>query len=290
MVLQIISIKEYFLPKSAAEASRLLKKGEKRYYPIAGGTSFAFGKPSGIEGLVDLSRIGLHYVKFQEDGIHIGAGTPIRDLVKFRLFSEYMGGIVSEAGKAIATTPLRNLITAGGNVMKIFPWSNLPPLFLALDAVFKTTGSARRTINAKQFFSVQPRRQLAPGEILKEIVIPAPQKGRAGAYMKFSKTETDFGLLNAAAVIKVEKGICSQARIALGAFSPMPLLLTRAEEILKNKPATKENMEQAAQALCETIEPSNDFRVRQGYKKEIAHVLVNRCLCLAMERAKASGR
>jgi len=290
MVQQIIPIKEYFVPKSAAEAFRLLKKGGKRYYPIAGGTGFAFAKPSGIEGLVDLSRIGLHYVKFQEDGIHLGAGTPIRDLVKFRFFSEYMGGIVSEAGRAIATTPIRNLITVGGNVMQVFPWSNLPPLFLALDALFKTIGSSRRTIPADRFFSSQPRRQLAQGEILKEIVIPAPRKGWAGAYVKFSKTETDFGLLNVAAVIKLDKGICRGVRIALGAISAMPLLLARAEKVLKDKPVTLHNIEQAAQAACETLVPSSDFRVREGYKKEVAPVLISRCLCLAVERAKASGR
>ncbi len=109
-------------------------------------------------------------------------------------------------------------------------------------------------------------------------------------YLKFSKTQSDFGLLNAAAVIKLEKGICRKARIALGAISPLPLLLTRVEEILKGKPLAGEILEQAARTACETLEPSGDFRVMQGYKKEIVPVLVSRCLSLAMERAKASMR
>lgn len=106
MVNQMIPIEEYFLPQNVEEALLLLNKGKKDYYILSGGTSLAFAKPKGIKAIVDLSRIGLQYVKIRKNGILMGAATPVRELITNPLFSDYYGGVVREAALTLGTTPL----------------------------------------------------------------------------------------------------------------------------------------------------------------------------------------
>ena len=120
MVTQIESVREYFMPRTTVEALQLLQSGRGRRLLIGGGTSFTFSAPRNVEGMIDLSRAGLAYVKQGAAGIRIGAATPIANLAKNPLFADYYGGIVRETALNIATTPLRNLITVGGNVMRVF--------------------------------------------------------------------------------------------------------------------------------------------------------------------------
>lgn len=283
MVNQIISIEEYFIPRNLKEAFSLLQKG-KSFYPLAGGTSLAFSKPKGIRGIVDLSCTGLNYIKQKKDGIYIGAATPVCDLVKQSVFSSYFGGVVREAALTLATTPLRNLITVGGNILRIYPWSTLPVLFLALGAKFKTMGKVENTFEVDEFLSRQPRSHLKNGQLLKEIILPGNDDSASAAYLKFSLTKTDFALFNIAAVLWIKKGKCRKARIAIGAVSALPFRLLKAEEALNGASITEEVLKSAAQIGAESIKPLRDFRVQDDYKSRIAPALIERCLLLAWER------
>ena len=286
MVFHVLPIKEYFLPGSPAEARRLLTEGKGKYSLLGGGTGLAFSKPKNIHAIVDLSRTGLDYVKERTGGIHLGSGLTISELNRHPLFSNYFGGMVREAATSVATTPLRNLITVGGNVMQVYLWSCLPVLFLGLGAKFKIIGGKKkRTIGVDDFFARQPGRQLAYDEILKEVVLPCPEKGTGGAFIKFSKTKTDFALLMASVALWTEGGLCRESRVVLGAASPMPMRLKSAEEVLKGSSLSREIIKKASLAGVESFRPLRDYRVKEGYREKIAPILVERCLSLAAERA-----
>ncbi|MBN1900388.1 FAD binding domain-containing protein [Candidatus Sumerlaeota bacterium] len=285
MVTQTMSIDDYFIPRNVKDALLLLEKGEKGYYILSGGTSLAFSKPKGIKGIVDLSRSGLDYIKKQKDGIHIGAATPVSELIKNPLFSSYFGGVAKEAALNLATTPLRNLITIGGNVLRIYLWSNLPVLFLSLGARFKTASKNDDAFfEADEFFSSQPLPRLKNGRILKEIILPPDDKAAKGAFLKFSLTKTDFALLNVAAVLWIRKGKCTKARIAIGAASPLPMRLIKAEEVLTNAVLTQEVISTAAKVGAQSIKPLRDFRVSDDYKSRIAPALIESCLISAWKK------
>jgi carbon-monoxide dehydrogenase medium subunit len=298
MNIPLTDVREYFLPTRASEVLRLIRREKGRCFLLAGGTGLTFGAPSasagatallrkrkGVEVIIDLSHAGLNYVRETSGGISIGAATPVGELLKNPLFSSYAGGMVRESALSIATTPLRNLITAGGNVMQVFIWSSLPVLFLALDARFRVMGERNGLIRAVEFFSAQPRRLVGAGSILKEIILPAPSECAGGAFMKFSKTETDFALINVAVLLSVKGGVCNKARIAIGAVSPMPVRLLAAEKILEGQPLRDELIEDAARAGAGGIFILRDIRVSEGYKRDIIPVILRRCLKIASERA-----
>lgn len=279
-----MDIKEYFTPKSVKEALEILKEGKGRFIPVSGGTSFAFGRPPQVEGLVDLNRCGIDYVKEKKQAICLGAATPVIHFQKHSILNNYMGGVMPEAALSIATSPLRHVITAGGNCMQIFLWSGLPPLFLSLGAKFKIQGKKKETITADNFFKTQPRRRVENTSLLTEIILP-PDNGAGAAYVKFARSKTDFALMSVAAFLYAEDGVCEKARIAVGSLSPLPTRLFEAEEILLNSELNVENIERAAKAGAESMKPMKDFRTRDHFKKKVAPVMIRRCLELAAERA-----
>jgi len=251
---------------------------------VSGGTSFSFARPKNIHALIDLSRTGLSYIKKRKNGIHMGAATPVADLLLHPGFADYFGGVIHEAVLTLATTPLRNLITIGGNSIQVFPWSTLPPLFLCLDAKFRIIGSSKRTINVQDFFLKQPRRILKSSEILREIVVPPMQRGAAGAFLKLSKTKTDFGLLNVAAVLFMKKGKCEKARVALGAARSLPFRLRELEDRLKGAKLSEDLFQNIAPAILGMLPSMRDFRISPNYKKRVAPAFIVRCLSLALMR------
>lgn len=257
---------------------------------MGGGTGFTFSAPKHIKGIIDLSRAGLDYITNAEDGIHIGAAAPLGTLLKSPLLKKYCRGVIGESVLTIATTPLRNLITIGGNAVQVFIWSSLPVLFLALDAQFLTVGGKRRIFKADEFFKSQPRRLMGEGAILKEIILPRQKSSSGAAFHKFSKTETDFALLNIAALVSVNRNKCQEIRIALGAATPLPIRLRAAEDALKGKELTDENIALAASAGAEMVNYLKDMRVEEGYKKQAAPSLIRRCIMMAVERAKAKSK
>ena len=288
MNIPLKDVREYFLPTRASEVLKLIKREKGRCFLLAGGTGLNFGSPKGVTVIIDLSRAGLNYVRETSGGISIGAATPVCEILRNPLFSSYAGGMVRESALSIATTPLRNLITAGGNVMQVFIWSSLPVLFLALDARFRVMGERNGLIRAEEFFSAQPRRLVGACSILKEIILPATSECDVGAFMKFSKTETDFALINAAVFLSVRGGICKKARIAVGAVSPMPVRLAAAEKVLEGQPLSDKLIDDAARAGVSGISILRDIRVSEGYKREILPVILRRCLKMVSEHAKGN--
>lgn len=284
------TVEKYFLPATLDAARRLLTAGKGSRVLMGGGTGFTFSAPKHIKDIIDLSRAGLDYITNAEDGIHIGAATPIGKLLSSPLLKKYCKGVVCESALTIATTPLRNLITTGGNAVQVFIWSSLPVLFLALDAQFAAVGGKRRIYTADEFYKSQPRRQMGEGAILKEIILPRQKPSTAAAFLKFSKTETDFALLNIAARISISRNKCQDIRIALGAATPLPVRLTAAEDALKGKELTEENIALAAYAGAEMVNYMKDIRVEEGYKKQIAPSLIHRCILMAAERAQAKPK
>ena len=85
------------------------------------------------------------------------------------------------------------------------------------------------------------------------------------------------------------QGICTKARVALGAVAPKPVLVEEAGLILvgsKLDPDTLEKMASACRAACN---PIDDMRGTVEYRTKVAGVLATRATKIAAERVR-SGR
>ena len=80
------------------------------------------------------------------------------------------------------------------------------------------------------------------------------------------------------AAVKLSGGVVEDVRIGLTHMSSVPLRATAAEEALRGKPATPENIAAAAELAAEGTEPPADLNASQDYKRHLARVLTRRAL------------
>ena len=145
----------------------------------------------------------------------------------------------------------------------------------ALDAcIHVASPEGERRIAITEFFSPLGN-TLKPGEIVKEIEVPAFVGPTSQRYLKFTlRKPVDFAIVSVASVVTVENGICTDARIALGALAPGPVRTRVAEELLKGKQINETVAVEAGQIAMAGAKPLS----MNGYKIEIAKTLIKRTL------------
>ena len=152
--------------------------------------------------------------------------------------------------------------------------SDVGPALVALDAKIVTT---KRIVEALEFFHASAIEStiLSPDELVTEIQVPKPAEGTRQNYLKFTlRKPVDFAIASVASAITVRDGVCTDARIALGAVAPEPLRARRAEEVLKGNPIDEST---AAKAAEEALADANPLR-KNAYKVEITKTLVKRAI------------
>jgi NADPH-dependent glutamate synthase beta subunit-like oxidoreductase/CO/xanthine dehydrogenase FAD-binding subunit len=152
--------------------------------------------------------------------------------------------------------------------------SDLAPALIALGARIRTT---QRVIDAEDFFSVGVNTStvLRQGEMVLEILVPAPAAGTNSAFLKFAlRKSIDFSIVNVAAVVACEGGVVRSARICLNSVYGIPLRVAGAERYLLGKPIDEESAQAAADAGMEGALALLNNR----YKIQIARTLVKRAI------------
>jgi xanthine dehydrogenase YagS FAD-binding subunit len=163
----------------------------------------------------------------------------------------------------------------GGKVCFAVCPSDMAIVLTALDARLKIAGpDGERTVPIKDFYNGLGS-VLEPGEFLAEIYVPQLPKQAKQRFIKFTlRKPVDFAIASVASVIMVEKGVCTDARIALGAVAPAPIRATDAEEAIKGRVIDAKTAKRAAEAAVTGAKPMS----MNAYKIEIAKTLVRRAL------------
>ncbi|HXX15331.1 MAG TPA: xanthine dehydrogenase family protein subunit M [Candidatus Eremiobacteraceae bacterium] len=281
-------IEAFLQPTSIREAVRLLKREGRRACLVAGGTEAVVQRDRSIRTLVDVSRLGLCYIRRKGSGWAIGAATTMATLEESRQIREFADGILAAAVSTCGSMQIRNMATLGGNLANASPAADTPTPLLALDAsVVLASSRGRRTVPLSEFF-LGPSQTILNGALLVEILIPGPpRRGRTGwSFQKLGRTESDISVVNCAAGLQVGRtGKCIWARVALGAVAPTPLRAQGAEAALIGQPVTKELIEAACDAVLREIRPIADLRASAEYHREMSLVLTRRALRQCAQRA-----
>ncbi|HCO91568.1 MAG TPA: oxidoreductase, partial [Alphaproteobacteria bacterium] len=100
------------------------------------------------------------------------------------------------------------------------------------------------------------------------------------------RTEMDIAIVGAGVNLTLDdNGVCTAARVALGAVAPTALLVKEAGDALigtKLDDAALKKLAAAASAACK---PIDDKRGTIEYRKKVAGVLAQRAAKIALERA-----
>ncbi len=280
---------EYLAPKTIGEACNLLLELGSTARVMAGATDLIppmKDKVISPEYIIDLKKIpGLDYLEYDDrEGLKIGALTTLRTIETSPLVKE-KNPAVAYAAKVVASTQIRTKGTMAGNICNASPSCDTAPNLLAQGAKILVQGPNKdRVIQMEDFFLGVKKTSLEPGEIVTGIVIPPLAENERAAYIKHAvRKAMDLAIIGVAVKIKVEDGVCTDARIALGAVAATPVRAPRAEEALIGKELTDEVIVKASEEAMNSCHPISDIRASAEYRKDMIRVFTKRAIKQAME-------
>ncbi len=260
---------------------------------VAGGTDLLPQLKNGVVSarrIVDLSGVPALKVlePTAEGGLRVGAAVSARTLERSQPVRSQFAALAESAG-VVGSYQIRNLATLGGNLSNAAPSADMAPPLLALDASLVVAGPrGRRRVPAADFFLGVRRSVLAPDEMLVEIVIPAPEPGSGGTYLRHTpRRELDIAVVGVASQLTVRNGRCVKARIALAAIAPVPLRASAAEERLQGESISPALIDEAADLAVAATSCISDQRGSADFRRHLVRVLTRRTLTTALERATA---
>jgi carbon-monoxide dehydrogenase medium subunit len=280
---------EFHQPTSLDEAISLLGEVEDSR-PLAGGHSLLpmmrlrLATPA---ALVDLGRIsGLDGITANGGGVTIGALATHAEVAG----SEVAIGIapvVPETAAMIGDRQVRNCGTIGGSVAHADPAADYPTVLKALGGTITATGkNGEREIAADDFFRGIFETALEPGELVTSVTVPATALGTGAAYVKHRHPASSYTVVGVAAVVSVENGACTSARVTVGGLTAPPAHATAAGDALVGGPPSEEAIAAAADKVPEAFpEAMGDGYASGEYRTHLATVLTKRALARAFERA-----
>jgi CO/xanthine dehydrogenase FAD-binding subunit len=267
------------LPGSATEAAELLRAGG---WLVAGGTVVMPRVNTGavpVSALVSLRRAGLAGVTISGQTVSIGAATTLAEVGSHDSLA-----FLRPAVRSIASPPVRNLATVGGNLLVGRPYGDLAVAMLALDARVEVVGldGTRQT----------PVGELAVGatEVVSAVHFELPASGtwryrkamrrrfNSAAIVTVAAVVATDAAIDAATDAATDDGVVEHARVALGGVGPRPLRAHAAERALLGSPLDRVTAEAAAQAAREGAEPLDDAYASAWYRDRVLPVHVRRAL------------
>ena len=282
---------DYHAPKSLEETVRLLAEYGEEAQILAGGTDLIpkikqrILKPKHVISLKAIPELAC--IEETPDGIKIGALTKLRTIELSPLIKEKLP-VLGEAARAIGSVQIRNRGTIGGNLCNASPCADTATALMVLDAMAQVNSvEGTREVPIGEFFDGRGQTIVAPNEMLKELTVPHLPEGTGSAFVKVGWTTFDIATVNVAVALRLDDEKVADCRIALGACSPAPFRVRRAEEALKRKKLTGEALEEAAQIVSEHIEPRERWRrATPEYRRKTSKALALEALTGAAEEAR----
>ena len=281
---------DYVAPRTLSEAIDTLA-GNENAKILAGGQSliplmrFRLASPA---LLVDLNRVdGLSYIKEEDGSLKIGSMTRESTVEQSQLVNQKYS-LLADAVSVISDPVVRNLGTVGGNLANGDPGNDHPATMLAYGADIVASGpDGERMIPITSFFLGLYESALAPNEILTEVRIPARRERSGGAYLKLERKVGDFATAAVAAQVELDTdGNFASVGLGLTNVGLTAIKTTAAENFLKGKTPSDENLREAARLAAEAAQPIADVRGSEEYKRSLVRTYTIRALRLAVQRAK----
>jgi xanthine dehydrogenase YagS FAD-binding subunit len=169
-------------------------------------------------------------------------------------------------------------ILDGGPCYIVHP-SDMAPALIALDTQIHLLGSKGiRTLPLQEFFVTPVQRLyqeniLERGEVITALTVPPTPAETKQVFLKSRVRQADeFSLAAVALAVQVKGDTCIDCRVILGGVSPRPHRAVAAEEAIKGRPLTENNIQQAAAAALADASPM----AMNAYKLDLTRGLVVR--------------
>jgi CO/xanthine dehydrogenase FAD-binding subunit len=282
----------YEAPRSIADAVQLMH-ADPEARVLAGGTDLLIQFRAGLRqpsAFIDVKYIP-ELIAINEHGnsVRIGASAAAAAIGEHAGLNRLWPGLV-EAAHLIGSTQIQGRASLGGNLCNASPAADSTCALIVNRAQCVIAGpSGERRVPVEEFCTAPGRTVLQRGEILVAFDLPRPAAGTADAYLRLiPRSEMDIAIAGAAVSISVDAaGVCTAARVAVGAVAPTALLVPGATAALVGSRLDDDALARAADAARAVARPIDDKRGTVAYRRQVVGVLVKRAAAKAAERASA---
>jgi len=279
---------DYVRARSVRDALNALANGDGAKL-LAGGHSllpmmrFRLAQPAKLVDIGELAE--LRGIAAKGRGLRIGATTTYRELLDSPLVAE-RAPLIAEACRTIGDVQVRNRGTIGGGVAHADPASDMPAVLLALEAAFQLRSkTAKRSIQARDFFQGPFTTAMAADELLTDIVVPGLPRGARTAYLSFEQAASGYPLVGVAVAATLSRKTVTECTVAITGVSDHPFLVASAASLVGTTADAAARAAVADGALS-GVTVNSDLHAPADYRSHLARVAVQRALAAALGPAR----
>jgi CO/xanthine dehydrogenase FAD-binding subunit len=281
----------YTAPSTVEEAVRALAGASGLAKVLSGGTDLLVQLRSGRAKpalIVDTKKIpGISGISERDGAFVIGAATSGAMIGEHKALQRAWPGVV-EAANLIGSTQIQGRASLAGNLCNASPAADSVPALIAARATCVVAGpNGRREVPVESIVTGPGRTSLAADEFIVAFHLPKRPPRSGDAYLRFiPRTEMDIAVVGAGVSVALDaKGVCTDARVVLGAVAPTAVLVADAAKALIGRALDETalaGLDKAARAACK---PIDDKRGTIAYRTKVAGVMARRAATIAYERA-----
>ena len=281
----------YTAPTTVEEAVRALAGASGVAKVLSGGTDLLVQLRSGRAKphlIIDIKKIpDVSGIRERDGGFVIGAATPGAVIGDCKALRQAWPGVV-EAANLIGSTQIQGRATLAGNLCNASPAADSVPALIAARATCVVAGAnGRREVPVESIVTGPGRTSLSRDEFIVAFQLPKRPPRSADAYLRFiPRTEMDIAVVGAAVSVTLDpSGVCTDARVVLGAVAPTALLVLDAAAALIGRTLDATALAALDEAARRACKPIDDKRGTIAYRTKVGGVLTRRAAAIAYERA-----
>lgn len=268
-------IAAYHQPEALEAALDFVARGAT---PIAGATALYTGRGKRDTELVDVTRLGLDRITVGDDAVELGATVTLSQLSRAVQIPGMAGALLRQAARGVASAPLRNVITLGGNLAHLVYWADMPVVLLALDASVQVRRAGSAPVDRPLADVLREGKKAWDGGLITSFRVPLGQGTLGFGYDRFTRTSTDYAFATACVTMRVMEGRAREVHVVLGAVQSRPGRAAAAEALIEGN-SVDDNLRRAVMdEVRRGVEVAPNFRAPAEYRRELAAVLAGRAV------------
>jgi carbon-monoxide dehydrogenase medium subunit len=282
----------YEAPATIADAVKALAATSGPAKVLAGGTDVIVQMETDLiepELLLDIKKIpDLRRIASENGGFRIGSAVSAMEMMDHAALCAAWPGLI-EGVKLIGSIQVKGRATMAGNLCNASPGADSPPPLAAAGAIARIVGpNGTREVPVEQIPVGPGKTSLAKGEIIESFFLPPRPRNSGDCYMRFTpRTEMDIAVVGVAVNLTLDaSGVCTQARVVLGAVGPTMIVDKACADALLGTKVDEAALDKLAAAASAACRPIDDKRGTKEFRIRVAGVLARRVAQKALERAR----
>ncbi len=222
-----------------------------------------------------ISDFELNYIYEENNKIVLGSAVTFGMIKESEVFQKYFPSIKKDID-LVASLPVRNAATIGGNLTNASPIGDLTIILLALNSIITLSdGLTERALPLKEYYIDYKKLNKQKDEFVKEVSFDMPIKDYFFSFEKVSKrTYLDIASVNTAVLLETEGNEIISATISAGGVAPVPKVLSGVNNFLHGKKISIKTIKELLIMLEQDISPISDVRGSVEYKTLLLKQLV----------------